>query len=136
MFNCYQNTSHSRKKLLISDLSSSERNLDKNRKIKIYFSTTFTACTYRRRLNSFCPQTLICVCVEVVINDVSWNLTFKKFIYHQLVPVLDDGPLELDIFCCGWKQQLSVRRLIVDNGAVNPCSQLDVWDQKTLIILF
>ena len=30
--------------------------------------------------------------LQIVINDVSLNLTFKKYIYHQLVPALDDGP--------------------------------------------
>ena len=30
--------------------------------------------------------------LQIDINDVSLNLTFKKYIYHRLVPALDDGP--------------------------------------------
>ena len=59
--------------------------------------------------------------LQIVINDVSLNLTFKKYIYHQLVPALDDGPA---FFVVVEKKQLSVHRLIVDIGAKNVCSMM------------
>ena len=70
--------------------------------------------------------------LQIVINDVSLNLTFKKYIYHQLVPALDDGPtffvavemLKTTTLC----PQIDCRHLRKECEFHD-----DVWDTKTLI---
>ena len=52
--------------------------------------------------------------LQIDINDVSLNLTFKKYIYHQLVPALDDGPT--------FFVAVENNRLIVDTCAKNASS--------------